>query len=284
VDPGDPGLNGNIAPDTRLSGALTNLSGPSDVIVNAAGQLLVSNFTGQRITTYDNAASVTLNVAPVGNVQGVATGLTGPRSLAIDEVADLLLVVNQTNNTITTYSNTTDPNAFNGNLPFVRRIENAAINVPTGANFDDQGNLYVANNAGNNILVFDNAANITGNQNPSRTITSPAAFVDVRDAYVDSALDRLVVVDATGHIFTFFQASQLDGPEVPTFDVTVQGALEITAIAISIDGTGYIVDRTANAVWIYNNVATRNLTLAPDREIQGNQTRLEGPFGVFLLE
>ena len=88
--------NGNIAPTTNLSGAQTGLTSPADVVVDAAGSLLVANLGGFSITAYSVAATANGNFAPVRNLQGAATGLvagTGtPATLAIDKAADRLFV------------------------------------------------------------------------------------------------------------------------------------------------------------------------------------------------
>ncbi len=58
----------------------------------------------------------------------------------------------------------------------------------------------------------------------------------------------------------------------------------MTAIAVDKNQTGYVVDRTANAVLVYDNINTRNGTFAPDRSITGAATQFAGPIRVFLVE
>jgi hypothetical protein len=58
----------------------------------------------------------------------------------------------------------------------------------------------------------------------------------------------------------------------------------LTAIAVDANGVGYIVDNTLNAVYSYDNIATRNGTIAPDRTLQGAATQLNGPIRVFLSQ
>mgnify|MGYP001472085549 CR=1 FL=1 len=70
-------VNGNIAPDTNLAGANTQLASPSDIVVDTVSALLASNFTGLSITSYDNAVAANGNLTPSRNVQGANTQLIG---------------------------------------------------------------------------------------------------------------------------------------------------------------------------------------------------------------
>jgi hypothetical protein len=277
-------VNGNVAPDTNLAGAQTQLNRVSDIVVNAEGQLIATNFVGLSITTYDSAAEANGNLQPDGNVQGAATGLLGPTSLAILPEVDLLFVADITADVILVFENTTE-SSFNGNLPPVRTIATTTsgdLNNPTGINFDANGDLYVANAGGNNVLVFENAAGLNGDVTASRIITSPA-FTNVFDVFIGND-DKMFVIDSTGFIFTFNNAGSLNGPRDPDFTLEVAPAVQLTAIAVDAEGTGYIVDAGANAVFVYENVATRNGTLNPDRTIQGANTQLNQPIRVFLVE
>jgi len=66
--------------------------------------------------------------------------------------------------------------------------------------------------------------------------------------------------------------------------LTVPVALLLTSVAVESAGIGYIVDLLANAVYAYDDIATRNGTLPPDRTLAGVNTQLAGPVRVFLME
>ena len=72
----------------------------------------------------------------------------------------------------------------------------------------------------------------------------------------------------------------------PDVSLTVAGATTLTAIAVDSANNGYIVDNEAGtgAVYGYDNIATRNGVLPPDRTLTGGNTQLDGPIRVFLLE
>lgn len=274
-------VNGNIAPDTNLAGAQTQLFSPADIVVNSANQLLAANFAAASITTYDNADASNGNLAPDGNVQGAATGLANPVTLAINPSEDLLFVADVTTDVVQVYAGTST-STFNGNIAPTRTISSAALNNPFGINFGANDDLYVANNGGTNILVFANASSINGTVAPTRIITS-AVFANVFDVFVDDN-DTMYVVDATGFIYTFFDASTLNGVVAPDLALTVPPAVFLTAIAVDSAGTGYIVDATGNAVYSYDDMDTLNGAINPDRTITGANTQLATPIRVFLVE
>ncbi len=255
-------LNGNIPPKTVLSGGQTQLSQPSDIVVSTSDTLIVSNFTTPAITSYDDAFSTNGNFSPSGNVQGNATQLAGPTTLAINPNEDLLFVanINLTDDILAFSSASTS--VFNGNLAATRVISSTSLNNPFGINLDGNDNLYVANNGGDNVLVFANASNSNGTVEPLRTITS-TFFGTIFDVCVCS-LDNLYVVDSTGgNIYIYNNASSLNGSVDPDLILTVQGAGNLTAISVDSNGIGYIVDNTNNAIYSYDNIANLNGTLPP---------------------
>jgi hypothetical protein len=275
-------VNGNIAPDTNLSGVQTQLNQPSDAVVDGNGNLLVSNFGTPSVTGYANAAAASGNQAPNRNVQGGATQLAAPTTIARLNSPDLLFVANITTDHITVYANASLSN-FNGNLAPTRVITSAALNNPFGINFGAGDTLYVANNGDDNILVFEGAAGLNGNVAPTRILTS-AAFASIYDVFVDVVNDRMFVVNSGGNINVFNNASTLNAAVNPDFTLTVQGAGFLTGIVVDSGGVGYIVDNTLSRIYSYNNIATLNGTLNPNRTIAGANTQLNGSIRVFLSE
>ena len=92
------------------------------------------------------------------------------------------------------------------------------------------------------------------------------------------------MVDTTGDIFIYNNASSLNGDVDPDLILTVQGAGALSAIAVDSNETGYIVDNLNNAIYSYDNIANLNGTLSPDRVIQGASTQLNQPIRVFFVE
>jgi len=295
----DGTINGNITPDTNLFGPSTGLNQPADIIVTQNGSLLAPDFTGPAgagpgsLTRYSNALSATANTPFDGQLSGGATQLNGPASLTVNAAQDLVFVANFNSNVISVYNNAS---TVNGNTAPIRTIfttvSTPPITSPTGINFGvGSDDLYIANSApaGGSVFVYSNASSRNGDLAPDRVITS-AAFTGIFDVFVDGN-DNLFVVNnlaGVGSIIIFKNASTLNGPlpVTPDFTLTVPGAGSVlTAIVVGSDGKGYIVDNVAaGRVLIYNNVATRNGTIAPDRTITGSNTKLTSPIRAFLLE
>jgi len=295
----DGTLNGNVPPDTNLFGPSTGLHQPADIIVTQNGSLLASNFTGPlgagpgALTRYNSALTATANTPFDGQLSGLATLLSAPTSLTVNVAQDLVFVANFTSNVISVYNNAS---GLNGNTGPIRTIFTTAaappITGPTGINFGvGSDDLYVANSGpgGGNVFVYSSASTRSGDLAPDRVIIS-AAFTGVFDVFVDGS-DNLFVVNnlaGVGSILIFQNASTLNGPlpVAPDFTLVVPGAASfLTAIVVGSDGTGYIIDNVAaGRALIYNNIATRNGTIAPDRTITGPNTKLTSPIRAFLLE
>jgi hypothetical protein len=284
-------VNGNIPPNANLAGAQTLLSEPDALVIDNAGGLLVLNFANNSVTGYTNARSlgqINGNVAPIRNVQGAATLLARPASMTIDRVNDLLFVSDEIGGNVHVYAGASTA-AFNGNLSPVRNITSADMNGPFGIQFVASGELYTANFKANTVAVFANASNLNGTVNASRIISSPA-FSTPYGAFVDRN-DTLYVVNSgqggtlANQVNVFFNAATRNGAVMPDSTLIVPGATDLTVIAVSAAGTGYITDRgNTNAVFVYDNIATRNGTIAPDRLLQGANTLLAAPISVLVDE
>ena len=71
-----PNADGDIAPVRSISGANTNLSFPTGLLLDAAGQIYVANYIGQSITVF--AANASGDAAPLRRIAGPNTGLNHP--------------------------------------------------------------------------------------------------------------------------------------------------------------------------------------------------------------
>jgi hypothetical protein len=278
-------LNGNVAPDTNVTGGQTQLGTPSDMVVTAGGSLLVSNFASSSFTIYPNAVDVTGNVAPSAIVQGSATLLESVTSLQVNASKDLVFVSEiGFINRVVVFANASS-SGFNGNVPAARTISSASMVNPLGIHLAANDDLYVANNGLGNVIVFAKASSLDGFVLPDRSLSS-ASFAAVVDLDVDAG-DRLYVVNGpigNNQVSIYNHASTLNNFVVADAMLIVSGAQSLAAIEIDAAGTGYILDAGAAAIYVYDKIATRNGTLPPDRTIQGQNTQLIGPIRMFLLE
>ena len=111
-------------------------------------------------------------------------------------------------------------------------------------------------------------------------------FVDTNDTLyvVDYVIIEPDYGRADGSVHIFNDAASLNGNQAPDFNLVIAGAVQPTAIVVDEAGVGYIVDNANDAVYQYDDVATRHGTLTPDRTIQGDATQMRHPDSVFLAE
>lgn len=279
-------VNGNVAPSANLAGAQTQLFGPSDLVITADGSLLVTNSVTRSVTTYLNAhdlAGINGNVAPARNVQGAATTLGNPASLAIRGSSDLLFVADYNTARILVFA-AASTSGFNGNLAPIRVFTSTDMTGPIGINFGAGDTLYVANFLDKKVAVFDNASTLNGAVAASRVISS-TAFSFLYDVFIDVANDRMFLVDLDhSQIHVLGNASTRNGAVMPDVILTIPGAMQLNRVAVDSKGVGYITDFLKSTIYSYDNIATRNGTIAPDRTLQGSNTQLSRPDGMFLLE
>jgi len=164
------GASGNVAPVRTIQGGLTGLTAPLGIAVDAAGNIYVCNAA----QVFVFAAGANGNVAPARKLSpgiGTAWGVT------IDSVNNLYVASNNLGaaSAIQIYSAGTS-----GSLAAVRTItgNNTGFHNPQGIQVDTEGNVYVldvSNTAGvpDNPVVEVFPAGATGNEAPTRTITSP---------------------------------------------------------------------------------------------------------------
>lgn len=138
-------------------------------------RLFVANSSSNSIDIFDGASTLNGAVTANRNLTGALTLLAVPDGLQLDS-AGRLVVSNFATASITIYASAA---TVSGNLAPAATISGSstglagpsqiAINTAT-ANGNE---LFVANAAGSNVVVFSNANTITGNQNvtPVRTIS-----------------------------------------------------------------------------------------------------------------
>ena len=244
--------------------------------------LIVLNRNSNSLNLYLASATSSEDQAPFFVVQGTATLLDQPAGMAFDSDAKLLFVANTgASNDILVFPGPSDV-VFDGDLPPLRVISSDALSLPAAIALDKDNRLYVANTGSDNVLVFDNASEREGNILPDRTISSDL-FTDPLDVLVDDA-DTLYVVESSGSVFRFSNASTLDGDSIPTSTLSVSGAQRLVSVAIDAAGVGYLVDVEADAIYAFDGFSAATGNRSPDRTISGDQTQLNRPVGVFLLE
>lgn len=158
---------------------------------------------------------------------------------------------------------------------------NTTLNAPEYIFLDTTADrLFVANNGGISILIFDNISTKNGNVAPERTISgSLTTLTSPSDVSVDKTRDLLYVADDL-NIQVFATASTATGNIAPARTL----ALGFSSSAVFIDGGNdrlFVADPAGNSIAVYDNASTlANGTITASRTIQGAGTHLNVPSGL----
>lgn len=172
-------------------------------------------------------------------------------------------------------------NAFTatGNITASATIVGAAttLNTPAFITLDRANDrLYVANNGGISILVFENASTKSGNIAPNRTISGPNTnLFSPIDVAVDPINDFLYVADDVD-ILVFQNASTTTGDVAPIHDLS----LGFTASGIFLDSAHdrlYVSDSANSAIHIYDGASSLDGAVTSNRTLSGAATHLVNP-------
>ncbi|HEX9366302.1 MAG TPA: beta-propeller fold lactonase family protein [Vicinamibacterales bacterium] len=232
------GGNGDVAP-ARL---LETPHGAFGIAVDTAHQeMLLTIQHDSAVVTYRKLADG--KESPIRLLQGNKTGLADPHGIVIDPRDDLIFVANygSTHDTSATIEKRTgvpsggsDAGKTNwplgreyaipgsgtinapsivvhkrtdsGNAPALRVIQGPATQLdwPTGMAFDAaRRELYVANDAGGSVLVFD--ADTRGNAAPTRVVKGPKTqLANPTSVSLDASNRELWVANFGGHSLTVY--------------------------------------------------------------------------------
>ena len=83
------------------------------------------------------------------------------------------------------------------------------LTSPFGMSLDSRGDLYVADNATNTVLVYESAKDLSGDIPASRTITGDPSFTGLFDVFVDAENRMYAVNSIGGKINIFYDAHDL---------------------------------------------------------------------------
>ncbi len=274
--------------DANQPGAITLTgagSAPFGTVFDSDGNLWVSDYLGNALLIY-TADQITASgdQTPAASITDDGLGaLDGPVGLAFDGDGNLW-VGNYEGNTLVQYTAQQVADALAGGGPSNPTppviISSGILNGPYGHAFDTQGNLWVGNNLGDNVLKF------TPGQLAASGSPAPAAVTSATNSgSLDAA--RGPAFDADGDLWVSSRrTNQLvqynidqNGNPVPltTTNITLQnGSTPAAPAGIAFDGAGNL--------WLTESVADQLLRyVTADLEI-GNPTpaarTIEG-FGTF---
>ena len=136
-------------------------------------------------------------------------------------------------------------------------------------------------NGTNQILVFDNAATITGNVPPVRTIDG---LDNPGGIFVDIMADRLYVVNTNANsVFIFDNASKATSNSPPN-RLLFGGSSSLNQPRDLFVDTGadrlYITNAADNSILVFNNAGTVNNPAAPDHRLSPSPSTT--PWGIYI--
>src|SRR5262249_28601335 len=158
----------------------------------------------------------------------------------------------------------------------------SGISAPQHLFLDTAANrLYVANQGGSSILIFDNASTLTGTSTPTRVISGNATtLVAPTDVAVDSGNNLLYAADGTS-IHVFASASTINGNTPPVRNIN----MGITIGGLFLDATHnqlYVSDPGDNAVDRLDGASAQDVVGIVGGAIAGPDTKLSRPRGLAL--
>jgi hypothetical protein len=277
--------SGNIVPAVTITGANTTLNAPAFITLDVvADRLFVANNGDLSVLIFDNISTKTGNVAPERTIAGSLTTLISPTDVSLDKGRNLLYVADDIDIHVFASASTAT-----GNIAPARNI---SVGFAVSAILVDGTNdrLYVANQAGNAIAIFDSASTLSGPVSATRTIQGAATHLATPGGLQIDGLGRLVVSNASPASITIYpNAAVSNGNIAPTGEIigSNTGMSVPDQIVVNTAGTGsvYNADPGAARVAVFANLNTATGNIAPTRSIVGVSTGLTvggQPVGVAL--
>lgn len=158
---------------------------------------------------------------------------------------------------------------------------NTGLNAPNYIFLDSTNDrLYVTNQGGASILVFDSASTLTtGDVAPTRTITGANTGLTIPvDVAVDSVRDLLYVVDGL-NVLVFSPASTVTN-DAPFARKITPGFSPSAMFLDAANDRLFLADSVGNAIDMYEGASTLNGTPTATHIVRGPSTKLNQPVGI----
>lgn len=273
--------------------ALAGCSGGDDVNppIVPAPSLYVTGGQINSVYAFDDAGTVTGNVAPDRLISGANTSLANPYGIDHDSRSDSIFVGNWTTNRVVIYDGASTKT---GNIAPSRVVAGASTGLAIAHDVavdETRDLLYVS--GGHGVAVFAGARTVNGNVAPVRRIAGPATQLstigDLR-MHLDATNDRLYVADpdvAPPRVHVFDAVSTKTGDVAP--NRTIVGASTTLSypwgLAVDVGrDLMYVGDQVDNSVTVFANASTATGNVAPVRKIKGPTSTIMGVSDVFVDE
>ncbi len=266
-------VSGSTAASRTVTGGLTTLNAPRGITVDMTrNQMYVANTAADAILVFNSTRSATGNIAPNRTIAGAATTLSDPSALFFDVFNDRLYVANTAANAILIFDNAS---TANGNVAPSRTLTGVAttLSAPYGVFVDITRNkLYVINSGVDSILVFNNAAAVSGNTAPSRTISGAATTMSgPSGGALDMLQDRLYVANTGSNSILVFNAiSTASGNIAPnrTLAGVLTGLNQPRDLYLDLAGDRlYVANAVGNSILMFDGASSVTGASTPDRTL-----------------
>lgn len=265
-------VSGNATPAATIVGTNTTFNFPNFMTLDTANDsLYIADTNDLSVVIYDSISTKNGNIAPSRIIAGVAANLLSPTDVSLDKVKNLLYVADDLD--IHVYASAS---TVNGNQAPVRDL---TVPFQLSGIFIDGANdrLYVADQAGNAVAVYDHASTLNGAITANRAVQGAATHLSGPGSVQVDGAGRLVVSNSLAPSITIYaNAATADGDIAPVAEIAgVNTGLSVpTQIFVDTTGTGtlYNVDPGAARVAVWGNLNTANGNIAPTRTISGANT------------
>lgn len=251
--------------------------------------LFVADAADQSIKIFDRFSNLkggVIQPAPTRTLQGERTGIGGPSSgsLFVDSIGGGLYFADTEANVVRIWNAA----SVNGNAPPDRVLEGSVTQLlqPSGIAFDPFRNrLYVVNGPGK-ILIWNDAASISGGVSPTAVVSGPSTDLVAGNhpVYLDVKADTLYVANGT-QILVFEKLSALTGPQevAPARIIEITGGLSQAGVAGDpIRDLLFVSSRDPNGKIYQLTGASAASTVPPTATLAGSETGLNQASSVAL--
>ena len=266
------------APLATIGGALTGLSNPYGVKLDAGGKIYVNNYASNTVTVYAANPSGTLNEAPLATIGGGSTALSGPAAVAID-ASGKIYVENYNNNTLTVYAANPSGNVTGAPLATIAG-GSTGLSGPDGIFLDAAGKIYVANAGNNTVTVY--AANPSGtlNEAPLATIGGGLTALSTPGGGGFDASGKIYIANYGNNTITVYAANPsgtLNEAPLATIGGSNTAINAPDGVTLDAGGKVYVANYGNNTITVYASNPSGTLNEVPLATIGGGSTALSGP-------